>query len=62
MSEMVAGILEEFSAVVSKDMLLKLYHAAVAEPFQFLYIDFLARSVSEMFFKSFEARLIPSSD
>ena len=59
MSEMIAGILEEFSALVSKDVLLKLYHAAVAEPYQFLYIDFMARSVQEMFYKSFESRLIP---
>ena len=61
-SEMVLGILEELSAVVSKEVLLKLYHAAVAEPFHFSYIVFLARSVNEMFYKSFEARLIPSSD
>ena len=59
MSEMIAGILEEFSALVSKDVLLKLYHAAVAEPYHFLYINFMARSVQEMFYKSFESRLIP---
>ena len=59
MSEMVAGILEEFSALVDKHELFSLYRAAVAEPFQLPYIDFLARDIKQMFYTSFEARLIP---
>ena len=58
-SELVLGILEEFSALVPRDVLMKLYKAATAEPFQFLYIDFLAPSVDQMFYKSFESRLVP---
>ena len=35
------------------------YKAATAEPYQFLYINFLAPSVDQMFYKSFESRLVP---
>ena len=58
-SELVLGILEEFSALVPREVLLRLYKAATAEPFQFLFIDFLAPSVDAMFYKSFESRLVP---
>ena len=58
-SELVLGVLEEFSALVSREVLLRLYKTATAEPYQFLYIDFLAPSVDQMFFKSFESRLVP---
>ena len=57
-SELVMGILEEFSALVPREVLLSLYKRATAEPFQFLFIDFLA-PVDQMFFKSFESRLVP---
>ena len=58
-SELVLGVLEEFSALVSREVLLRLYKIATAEPYQFLYINFLAPSVDEMFYKSFESRLVP---
>ena len=58
-SELVMGILEEFSALVPREVLLRLYKAATAEPYQFLYINFLAPSVDQMFYKSFESRLVP---
>jgi hypothetical protein len=38
----------------------ELYKKATAEPYQFLYINMLARDVNEMFYKSFESRLVPS--
>ena len=58
-SELVLGILEEFSALVPREVLMQLYKTATAEPYQMLYINFLAPSVDEMFYKSFESRLVP---
>ena len=54
------ALLEEFSAVVSKEGLLKLYMLATTRPYDFLYINFMARSPQEgMFFRSFETMLVP---
>ena len=58
-SELKLGILDEFSALVDPTILHELYKAATAEPFQFLFIDMLARDISQMFYRSFEARLVP---
>ena len=59
-NELIMGILEEFSALVSKEALMKLYKLATERPFQFLYLNFMARSPQEgMFFRSFETILVP---
>ena len=58
-SELKLGILDEFSALVDPQILHELYKVATAEPFQFLYIDMLGRDIRSMFYRSFEARLIP---
>ena len=59
-NELILGILEEFSAIVSKEVLMKLFKLATERPFQFLYINFMARSPQEgMFFRSFETMLVP---
>ena len=58
-SELHLGLIEEFSNLVDKDTLMKLYKHATSGPFQFLYVDFLAPSVDHMFYRSFEARLVP---
>ena len=58
-SELHLGLIEEFSNLVDKDTLMKLYKYATSGPFQFLYVDFLAPSVDHMFYRSFEARLVP---
>ena len=58
--ELMISLLEEFSAVVSKEGLLKLYKLATERPYQFLYINFMSRSPQEgMFFRSFETMLVP---
>ncbi len=62
-SELKLGILDEFSALVDQDTLLQVYKKATEQPYQFLYINMLARNVNEnMFFRSFEARLIPQGN
>ena len=52
------NILEENSALVDVKILRELYEKAVEEPYSFLYINLAANSIDEMFYKSFEARLI----
>ena len=62
-NELILGILEEFSALVSKETLLRLYKMATEQPYQFLYINFMARSPQEgMFFRSFETMLVPPQE
>ena len=53
------NILEENSALVDVKILRELYEKAVEQPYSFLYINLAATSIDEMFYKSFEARLIP---
>ena len=54
------SILDEYSALgVDKKDLLAMYKAATKEPYSFLYVNLLARDLDQMFFKRFEARLIP---
>ena len=59
-NELILGILEEFSAIVSKEILMRLYKLATEKPHQFLYINFMAKTPQEgMFFRSFESMLVP---
>jgi hypothetical protein len=51
------AILEENSAILSKDELLRLYHEATDEQYSFLYIDATARSPRDMFWLRFERKL-----
>ena len=58
-SELHLGLIEEFSQLVDKETLMKLYkYATDYAPYQFLYVNFLA-PVDHMFYRSFEARLVP---
>jgi hypothetical protein len=58
--ELMIALLEEFSNLVSKEGLLKLYRLATERPYQFLFINFMARSPQEgMFYRSFESMLVP---
>ncbi len=50
--------LEEMSAIYDKDTLLKLYHIATDKPHGFLYIKVNAKDREDMFYSSFEHKLI----
>jgi hypothetical protein len=52
------AIIEENSAVLGKDGLMRLYHEATEEPYSFLYIDPCARTTKDMFWLRFERRLL----
>ena len=43
----------EYSALVSKELLYAAYQQAVAIPYNFLYIDLLAKNTNNMFFSGF---------
>ena len=51
--------LEEMSGLYDKTVLLKLYHIATDKPHGFLYIKVNAKDKKDMFYSSFEHKLIP---
>jgi hypothetical protein len=50
------GLIQEYSAIVSKEQLYQMYLDSVREPFSFLYINLLAKTADEMFYKRFTHR------
>jgi len=51
------AIIEEVSAVHNPKVLHELYAVATRDPHSFLYINMMAKSVDDMFFKNFDERL-----
>jgi hypothetical protein len=54
------AIVEELSAVHSKEQLFEMYDLATREPFSFLYVYLAARRKEDMFFLRFDKRLTPA--
>ena len=52
--------LEEYSALVPKEVLETMYDEATSIPFNFLFVNTLAKSIDHMFYSSFTRRFIPS--
>ena len=57
-SDLWEGLIYEYSALVSKEKLYAAYQAAVKIPYNFLYVNLLAKSVDEMFFSGFTKRFV----
>ena len=55
-SDLIEGVIKEYSALVDSKTLLVMYRKAVSIPFGFLYINLLARAINQMFFNSFTSR------
>lgn len=55
------AILEELSAIYDKKTLKEMYQLATAEPYGFFYVNLAASKVEDMFWKSFEQRMIPAA-
>ena len=53
------SILEENSALVNIKLLRQLYDYATSAPYSFLYINLAAKTLQDMFYRNFEAKLIP---
>ena len=56
------AIVEENSAVYSKDVVEEIYEAATEAPHSFLYINFLAKKREDLFWEGFTQRPIPASE
>ena len=54
------AIVEEISAVYSKDTIIQLIRRATEEPYSFLYVDLAAKRPDQMFWLRFEKRLVPA--
>ena len=52
-------LIDECSALLGKDALLRLYRHATDEAYGFLYVDLAAKTTDEMFYMRFQARLVP---
>ena len=59
-SDLLDGVIREYSALVDAKTLPAMYRAAVERPFGFLYIDLLAKNIDNMFYSSFLSRFVPS--
>ena len=57
-SDLWDGLIYEYSALTSKEMLYAAYKAAVEIPYNFLFIDMLARDTNHMFYSGFTHRFI----
>ena len=55
------AIVEEISAVYSKDIVISLIRRATSEPHSFLYCDLAARRPEQMLWLRFEKQLVPSN-
>jgi GTPase SAR1 family protein len=54
------AIVEELSAVYDKKTLLEIYHAAIDEPYSFLYVNLMSKDRTKMFMNKFQEYLNPS--
>ena len=59
-SDLLDGVVREYSALVDAKALLAMYRAAVERPFGLLYINLLAKNIDHMFYSSFLSRFVPS--
>ena len=53
------ALLDEFGSVYDKQTLLKMYKIATDPAFSFLYINLMERNKEDIFYISFEKKLIP---
>ena len=54
------AIVEEISAVYSKDTIINLIRKATEQQYSFLYVDLAAKKPDQMFWLRFEKRLVPA--
>ena len=59
-SDLLEGVIREYSALIDARSLLAMYRAAVERPYGFLYVDLLAKDLDHMFYSSFISRFSPN--
>ena len=52
-SDLLDGVIKEYSALIDSKTLMAMYRKAVERPYGFLYINLLAKNVNDMFYSSF---------
>ncbi len=57
-SDLWDGLIYEYSALVSKDKLMAAYKQATDIPYNFLFVDLLAKDVNRMFYSGFKQRFL----
>jgi hypothetical protein len=62
MSDLWDGLIHEYSALVDKEKLYDAYKQAVSIPYNFLYINLLAKDIDHMFYSGFNERFVMSDD
>ncbi len=55
-SDLIDGVIREYSALIDAKTLMAMYRSAVERPYGFLYINLLAKSLDHMFYSSFNSR------
>ncbi len=58
-SDLLDGVIREYSALIDAKTLLAMYRQAVERPYGFLYVNLLAKSLDHMFYSSFQSRFVP---
>jgi len=57
-SDLLDGVIREYSALVDAKTLLAMYRKAVERPYGFLYVNLLAGDLDQMFYSSFQSRFV----
>ena len=60
-SDLLDGVIREYSALIDAKTLMTMYRAAVEPPFGFLFVNLLATDINDMFYSSFVSRFVPKS-
>ncbi len=55
-SDLLEGVIREYSALIDAKTLMAMYRAAVSRPYGFLYVNLLAKDLDHMFYSSFISR------
>jgi len=55
-SDLLEGVIREYSALVDAKVLLSMYRQSVERPFGFLFINLLAKDLNSMFYSSFSSK------
>ena len=61
-SDLLEGVVREYSALIDAKTLMAMYRAAVSRPYGFLYVDLLAKDLDHMFYSSFISRFQLTND
>ena len=59
-SDLLDGVIREYSALIDSKTLMAMYRKAVERPYGFLYINLLAKNVNDMFYSNLEIQYTKS--